>query len=158
MKVETYTIQAIAAHIRDAYGDDDDLVLGMIEGETDADVIVDKLIEAIAYDTTQVNAQKEWETTVKERRQRFERRIKANREAAQAVIEATGVDKWERPLATLSLSRRAPKRFISDEDALPDEFCKFKRQPVMAKINEAEDMPPGVSMDNGGVSLTVRMK
>ena len=149
---------AIADHIRDQFGDDEDLVLGMVEGETDAGEALDTLIEGIAYDTANVAAQKEWESTIAERRKRMENRIKARREAAMAIMDAVDVKKWERPMATLSSTVKKPKRIVQDADLLPDEFCKIERKPIMAEINKADDLPPGVTLDNGGVSLTVRMK
>lgn len=149
---------AIAAHIRDEYGDDEDLVIGMVEGETDVDAILDALIEANARDAAHIAAQKEWEGEIAARRKRMEVRTKARRDGMLAVLEAVGVTKWERPLATLSVRAVSPKRVVQDADALPDEFCKFTRKPDMAAIKDADDMPPGVTMDNGGASLTVRTK
>lgn len=149
---------AIADHVRDTYGDDEDLVLGMVEGETDAGEYLDALIEAHAHDAAMIVAQKEWEAEISTRRRRMETRVKARREAMLAVMQAVDVQKWERPLATLGVSKKAPKRIVSDADALPDEFCRIERKPDMAAIKEADDMPPGVTMDNGGVSLTVRSK
>jgi hypothetical protein len=66
------------------------------------------------------------------------------------------------PEATLSLRTLKPSPKVVDEEAVPDELCKFVRKPDMEKIKEAVDahpeLPPGVIMSNGGASLTVRRK
>ncbi len=150
--------EAIAAHIRDEYGDDEDLILGMVEGETDAGEYLDSLIEANAEDAAFIAAQKAREADLSDRRKRMETRVKARRDAMLAVMDAVNVKKWERPLATLSRRAFAPKPIVTDVDALPDEFCTFTRKPNMAEIKKSDELPAGVEMDNGGVSLTVRTK
>lgn len=150
--------EAIAAHVRDQYGDDEDLVLGMVEGETDAGECLDFMLKLNLADKALIDAQKAHEGEVAERRKRMETRVKARREAMLAILQAIDVKKWERPLATLSCSEKKPKRVVTDADLLPDEFCRIERKPDMAAIKDAKDMPDGVTMDNGGVSLTVRVK
>lgn len=149
---------AISDHIRDTYGDDEDLIAGMVEGETDAGEWLDVLIDANADDATLVDALKAREADMSARRKRIENRVKARREGMKAILDATGLPKWERPLATLSLRNVAPKPVVQDESALPDEFCRITRKPDMAAIKAADELPEGVTMDNGGVSLTVRTK
>lgn len=149
---------AIADHIRDEYGDDEDLILGMVEGETDAAECLDRMIRMNLEDKSLIDAQKALEGEVAGRRKRIETRVKARRDAMLAIMEAIDVKKWERPLATLSCTVKNPKRIVSDFDLLPDEFCRIERKPDMAAIKDAPDMPPGVAMDNGGTSLTVRVK
>lgn len=149
---------AVADHIHAIYGDDDDLVIGMVEGETDAGEVLDALIEANAEDAAMVDAIKAREDDLAERRKRIARRIAARREGMMAILDTVGVKKWERPFATLSLRAIPPKRVVADAEALPDEFCTFTRKPNIAAIKDADDLPPGVTMDNGGTSLTVRTK
>lgn len=151
-------VEAIAAHIRDTYGEDDDLVLGMVEGETDAGELLDTLIEGLSYDKSIIGGIKEWEAALKERRQRMEKRSEARREGIRAILDAAGLSKWERPLATVSVRNVPPKRVVRDVDALPDEFVTIVRKPNMAAIKDAEITPAGCEIDNGDVSLTVRVR
>lgn len=150
--------QAIADHVRALYGDDEDLVLGMVEGETDAGEALDAMLDENTADAALVDALKAREADMAERRKRIEKRVHARREGMKAILDAVGVGKWERPLATLSVRAVKPKPIVTDADALPDEFCKITRRPNMAAIKATDDLPPGVAMDNGGTSLTVRTK
>jgi len=47
---------------------------------------------------------------------------------------------------------------VVDENLLPDELCRITRKPDMAAIKQLETIIPGLAMDNGGTSLTIRRK
>ena len=148
---------AIADFIREQYGDDEDLIIGMVEGETDAGEMLDGLLAANMADAAMADAIKAQEQQLADRRKRVAARVAARREGIRGLLDTIGLKKWERPLATVSLRDVKPKRVVTDEALVPDEFCKITRSPVMAEINKAPDLPPGVTLDNGGVSLTVRV-
>ena len=50
------------------------------------------------------------------------------------------------------------KPVVVDENLLPDELCRVTRKPDMAAIKQLNELIPGVTMDNGGTSLTIRRK
>jgi hypothetical protein len=62
---------------------------------------------------------------------------------------------------SVSLSAKAPKPIIIDESLIPDQFKKVSYSIDKTKINEAVkngETIPGVIMDNGGITLTIRTK
>lgn len=154
-------IEAVAAHLHDALSDDERAYLDTLEGETDLYEWVRRLLERIEDDEGQqtILAEQIADRTV--RKNRASERVKVSREAIQGLLECARLDKLVLPEATISVRDVPPKAIISDEAALPDALCKFKRSPDMAAVKaemEAGRAVPGVTLDNGSVSLTIRRK
>jgi hypothetical protein len=163
MRIDLTKIQvgAVAAMLRDVLTEDEQLYLNTLEGETDLYELVRQLLGAIEEDEGAQAILAEQITARNERKQRAGKRIEANREAIAALLECAQLDKLTLPEATLSLRKVPPKAIVTDEAAVPDEFCRFTRKPDMAAIKagvESGAAVPGVSFDNGGTSLTVRRK
>ncbi len=76
------------------------------------------------------------------------------------VLTVSAAQRLDDEAATLSIRDVAPKAVVTDEAAVPDEYCRIVRKPDMAAIKAGLDTGPidGVSLDNGGVSLTIRRK
>jgi hypothetical protein len=155
-------VKAILTMLRDELGEDpdDQLLLDCLEGETDLFALAHWLLGRIEEDEGVMEALAVQMAARKDRRDRAARRIEAHRTAIMAMMEAGGIDKLPLAEATCSLRRMAPKVIITDESLLPDALCKFTRKPDMAAIKFAAEYGPlpGVSLDNGGVSLTIRRK
>lgn len=130
----------------------------MFEAETDIDAVLMKLVDMERTADAMSDGIQLYIEELEARQQRYGRRKEAARELIQAIMDRADLKKRELPTATLSVSYRKPAPVVVDETALPDEFCKFKRSPDMAKIKEAETLPPGVVMGNGREVLTVRTK
>ena len=84
-------------------------------------------------------------------------RIRALIEQAMLIAELPTA---KRPTATVTVKRTPPKPIIADESLIPSRFYKTPA-PVLDKtaINNAVadgESVPGVTMDNGGISLQVR--
>lgn len=160
MRIDLTVIQvkAIMTMLGDELADDEDLKLDTLEGETDLFELVAKLLERIE------NAEGDRAALVSqiqdrnERKARAEKRIEANRTAIMALMETAQLDKLPLPEATCSLRRIAPKPVVVDESLLPDELCRITRKPDLTAIKQLETIIPGVAMDNGGTSLTIRRK
>lgn len=154
-------VEVVAAMLRDNLADDERAYLDMLEGETDLYEITRHLLNEIEKDKGAHASLTQQIDDRNARRQRASKRIDANREAIMALIQCAGLDKLTLPEATLSVRQVPPKAIVTDEAAVPDEFCKFTRKPDMAAIKagvESGAAVPGVSFDNGGTSLTVRTK
>jgi hypothetical protein len=140
---------------------DPDLLLDMIEGETDLLETVDALLLAELADAAGIEALDGAIGVLKGRQQRLEARQATRRALLEQALMLLERKKLERPTATISLTERAPAVRVDDESAIPARF--FVNKPTLDKkaLNEAvkagEDVP-GVSMSNGSVSLTVRRK
>lgn len=161
MRVDLTQIQvrAVVTMLRGSLGEepDDQLLLDMLEGETDLMEISRRILNAIEEEegsravlTDQMDARKL-------RRDRCDARIKAHREAIAALMDAASLDKLPLPEATVTLRKNQPKRIVNDLERLPDEYCTFTRKPDLAAIKEAGDIP-GTTLDNGSISLTIRRK
>lgn len=151
-------VERIVLNLRDVFDEDEQLRLDTLEGETDLFELAKRLLDDMERDEGDKAALTEQMDVRKVRRDRCDARIKARREALSGLMECAGVDKLPLPEATLTLRKMAPKAVVTNPDALPDEFCTFTRKPNLAAIKEADAMPEGVAMDNGGLSLTVRRK
>lgn len=138
--------------------EDEILRADTFEAETNFNAILEKLVGMAGDAGAMVEAIKVRSSALHDRRKRFERREEAMRIMIQKIMERGDLKKLTLPEATLSLSFRKPSIIVTDETALPDEFCRFVRLPDMKKINEAATLPAGCSMSNGKTVLAVRTK
>jgi hypothetical protein len=141
--------------------EDEVLRLDMIEGSTDLVDFVRRLersrqeasalTEAIAMNVDALRA----------RAARFERREQAIRDLMFRMLELAHLKKLEMPEATVSVRVGVPKVIVTDEAALPDEFCRIKREPDKGKIKAAlaELKPvPGATLSNAEDTIAIRVK
>lgn len=163
MRLDLTKIQvaAVAAMLRDELSDDERAYLDTLEGETDLYEWARRLLDNIEADEGHQRALSDQIADRQARKARAEARVKANRGALMALLDCAKLDKLTLSEATLSVRRVPPKAIVTDEAAVPDDFCKFTRKPDMAAIKagvESGATVPGVSFDDGGTSLTIRRK
>lgn len=151
-------VEHVLLNLRDAIGDDEQLRLDTLEGETDLFELTGRLLDHIENDEGDKAKLASQIDDRQARKVRCEGRIKAQREAIQMLMETAGVDKLPLPEATVSLRKVAPKLIVTDADALPDAFVSIVRKPDFAAIRAADCPVPGASLDNGGSSITIRRK
>jgi len=156
--ITTETAAALAAHIRDEFPGDDELLADMLEAETEAADWLDRLIDHEAEDEAMMEAISLRIKDLQDRKARVGRRKEPRRALMMALLDAAGLSKWERPLATVSIGAKSPKPIVTNEAALPNAFWRVKCEPDMTAIRKAETLPPGCEMDNGGRTLTLRTK
>jgi hypothetical protein len=147
--------------LRAAYpeiAEDDILRADMLEAETDFHSLLAKLVSLSGDAASMAEAIKLRNADLAARKTRYERQEEGIRSLIQSLMERADLTKVTLPEATLSVSFRKPAPVVVDESALPDEFCKLKRLPDIAKIKEAPELPPGCVMGNGKTILTVRTK
>jgi len=156
-----FDIRAVADYVRTIDPDDGQLLADMIEAETDADALLDMLIERDATCQDHVAAIAEREKALRERKSRFKASLETGRTAMLKVLEAAQARKIERPEATVSISRVAPKVIGDDVLALPAEY---HRATVTADRSAVKDALlggatiPGWHMSNGSETVTVRRR
>jgi hypothetical protein len=154
-------VSAVAAMLRDELQEDERLYLDTLEGETDLYELTRHLLNQIEQDEGVQAVLAAQIDDRAARKKRAEERVKSQRTAIMALMECANLDKLALPEATLSIRKVSPKPIVTDEAAVPDDFCKFTRKPDMAAIKagvEAGAAVPGVSFDNGGTSITIRRK
>lgn len=142
--------------------DDDTLRADMIEGETRAFDLLDRLVSE-AQDAAALSAGiKGLLESLGKRKAAAERREEAMRALALRIMEAAKLDKVVLPRGTLFTRRLAPTVRLLDEKLIPDEFWRVKREvdkaALKAALQNANGFPiPGAELTNGGVGLTIRI-
>lgn len=151
-------VHSVMTMLGDELADDETLKLDTLEGETDLFELCRKLLDNIENAEGEIDVLTAQMAARKERRDRAATRIEAHRRAIMALMECAQLDKLPLPEATCSLRKLAPKAIVTDAALLPDALCKIERKPDMAAIRACPDVAglPGIALDNGGTSLTIR--
>jgi len=153
-------LEALAHHLS---GDDEDLKLDMLEGSTDLNEIVSRLLAANEDDEGTIAALDVQVDVRAARKERLQNRIEARKKAIASLMDCAAITKLPLPEATLSLRTLQPRPKVVDADALPSDFVNVVevRKPNLEAIKDAVESGetiPGVVMTNGSTSLTVRRK
>ncbi|UYQ71009.1 siphovirus Gp157 family protein [Pelagibacterium flavum] len=145
--------------------DDAELIADAIEGETGLlEAIEAALSEMDECDVLSEGLKAKIETFTARKRSVDERkkRVKALIEQAMLTTEQTSL---RLPSATLTIRKNAPGLVIKDESQIPSKFFIEQERPApkldkaaLAEALKADEKIPGVTLDNGSVSLSVRSK
>lgn len=141
--------------------EDESLRSDMIEGETSAYDALTSLVRRIGEAEAMAEGIATYCASLKERKQRLERRAEALRAGILRLMTAADMRKAELAIATLSRTRTAPKVIITDESIIPEDCWRVKSEPDLAIIRDrlrAVGDVPGAVLGNGSESLTIRVK
>jgi hypothetical protein len=141
-------------------GEDVQLLLDMIEGETSFCEALDKLLLAIAEDQALEGGALQAAEALTARAERFARRAETARALIEQAMLVADLPKLERPTATLSLVRRPPKLDVAEEADIPAEFWKLgdpklDKKALLAALKDGRTVP-GACLSNCPPSLTIR--
>ena len=101
-------------------GEEDwDLLVDMIDGETDVDKFVGKMIEIIQYDESNVEGLKIYQRKLADRRKRIEERVKRIRTLLASVVTEMPGRVYRHSLAHVGVFDVDPKIIITDESSIP---------------------------------------
>lgn len=160
IKRETEAAKLLLASLRDiGHGDDDELIVDAIEGETNLLEVIDNALLQIASDEAGIEALAEVEKKIAARKERFKRRVDLSKAALLVALQVIEKRKIERPLATISVRAVAPNAIITDETLIPREFWKIPDPKIDKKALLAamkDDSIPGAELSNGGETIAVR--
>lgn len=160
LRIQGEAARSLLANIRDVIGDDEEMALVAVEGETG-------LIEAIAAGVdriSELNAHCEaleiQMKTLGERRSRFEDQALRIKTALHVAMGQAELRKLELPQATLSIRALPPKTEITDEALIPSKFWKSQdpkmdRKAVLDAL-KAKEHVPGATLSNGGETLAIK--
>lgn len=144
------------------YPDIDEATLAdTLEGSSMLPDVIARLIRTARERDAHAEALKSMISDMQERKARFERGADRIRDMVLALMDAAGMKKHEEPDFTVSLRNNPPKVIISDEAELPDRYFKISRIPILTDIRsdlKNNIVIPGVSLSNGGVGLSLRVK
>lgn len=141
--------------------EDETLRADTLEGATDINGILAKLVQEREAAYGMAEGVKVPVDDLRQRKARLERRGDGYGEAIERVMNAAGLSKVILPNATLSISNAPPSVTVADEQAIPDQFWRVKREIDKPAINaavKAGEEIPGVAVSNGATRLTVRVK
>ena len=142
-------------------GEDEALRADTLEGATDINDILSKLVRERSAAYAMAEGVKVPVEDLRQRKARLERRGDGYGEAIEKVMAAAALSKVTLPDATISVSQAAPSVVVADESAIPERFIRTKREIDKAAINaavKAGEEIPGVTVSNGGSRLTIRLK
>jgi hypothetical protein len=134
MHKELAAAAALKHQLAEAFGDEPDLVLlrDTVEGETDLDGAIDKVLEQMALDVANIQGLEKFETTMAARRKRIGDRVETMRSMLLNALDILEEKRIERPIALLTMKNLPPKLLVTDEAAIPTVFFK-QPDPVLSK-------------------------
>ena len=158
----TFSLKAHIARLRAShpeFDEDEALLLDTLEGETTFSDAMSAIVESIREREAQADACKSRKAEVDKRRARHEGAVESLRGLALTLLQTAGLDNLRLDDGTmLRVSAVAPKPIITDAASVPQELCKIEPSltAIRAYIAAGNDLPEGVGMSNGGVSLQIR--
>lgn len=128
-------IQAEISHLRAICGEeDDDLLADMIEGDTDIDSFIGKMVEIIQIDEAYCEGLKIYQQKLAGRKKRLEERSKRLRTLLASVITELPGRNYRHALAHVRAFDVDPRIIVTDESAIPSIYWV----PQDPKLNEPE--------------------
>lgn len=153
-----------AVEIKNALREHDDpqLILDMIEGETDLAEACCAVLEETIEDETLLAGVEATIKLMQERKSRLERSIETRRNIILMAMEKAGLGTIKGALATLSVRETPSKVVVGEEGLIPARFWKpsdpkLDKAALKAAL-DAKEQVPGASLSNGGVSLSIRVR
>jgi len=129
--------------------EDHELLLGVIEGQSEIFELLDKIVEWSIAD-------KKLAELARERARRIEARSDRAREIATRIVEALGVSPLERPVYTASITYPR-KPIVTNADELPKEYIRESADMIaIGKALRAGEQIPGAELKNPAPQLTIR--
>lgn len=145
------------------YPDADEVCLAdTLEGLTTLHEKVTALIRSQQDDRPMIDGLKARIGEMQERLKRFETRVDIKKDLIRVVMERAGIKKIEEPDFTASIRPKAPCVMIINESNVPEDYWrpqppKLDKQLLLRDLKKS--MPvPGAVLDNGGSSLSVRVR
>jgi hypothetical protein len=159
LRREADAAKALISAIRADY-DDADLVHDATEGETSLMEAIDAALAEIDECEVIVAGCKAQSEVLMGRAHKFSQRKDRVRALIEQAMLIADLPTAKRPTATVTVKRTPPKPIIADESIIPARFFKspppvLDKVSINAAVKDGETIP-GVTFDNGGVSLQIR--
>jgi hypothetical protein len=153
-----------AAEIRKALQEQDDpqLILDMIEGETDLNEAVAVIYEEMVDDIAMAAGIEAFSKTLTERHSRLLKGIETRRGLILMAMDRAGMETIKTPLATITVRDTPKTAVITDEAMIPAQFWKpqdpkLDKKALTDALKDGAEVP-GATLSNGGITLSVRTK
>lgn len=142
-----------------AIAEDDELLIDTLEGETDFNRVIDALLYRLSEAQAMQEAIKAQIDQLIDRKARYASKEATHKSAIQDLLNAAGLRKLERPVATITMSKGRQKVNILDVDELPQGYFTTVRKADAKAIKSAIDAGeqiPGAELATGDDYLTIR--
>jgi hypothetical protein len=181
---EAQAVAALRESLAAVDAEDEALLLDTVEGETSLFEAIDLILERIVGNQAMVDGMKAAEDRLAARRQRYEKRVETDRTLIEQALALAELQKVERPLATLSMSKRTPSLVVLEEADIPADYFKAAdpkldrkalTDALKARAKALDDLPeapearaaalaalppeiPGATLSNAAPILTARFQ
>jgi Siphovirus Gp157 len=129
------------------------------EGVRHPEDLLSRLTDALVWTIRRKEEADALRVQMRDRRDRYLAREDAFRATIQSLMEALEKSKHRTALASLSIREARPGVRVTDANALPDEYVKIIRQPLLELIHDHIDngvIIPGAELSNPALVLYVR--
>ena len=160
LQIQGEAARSLLANIRDVIGDDDEMIVTAVEGETSLIEAISAGVDRIAELEAHCEALDTHAKAITERRSRFEAQASRIKAAIHVAMGQAELRKLELPQATLSVRAVQPKVDVIDESSIPAKFWKpqepkLDRRAVLDALKSKERVP-GAMLSNGGETLAIK--
>jgi hypothetical protein len=146
--------------IADLAAGDEDFIRDTLEGETDLDALVSKLVASIGEDEALAEGLKAHREVLDTRGKRFEDRAASKRVLLVKALEIAGRPTIETPAGTVSLRPVSAKAVQTEPADIPAEFWKPQPPKVDARALlealKAGRSVPGAVLSNGSTTISIK--
>ena len=152
-------IRSVQRDYADALEGDEDLLEGLLEGETTLHEVATKLVLMRMEADASAKATSDIIDKLQERGERYARKSMAMKRLLIMLMESSGQTRLELPVGTIYFMSPRSKVIIDDEDQLPQGYFAIEKKPNKAAIAASIDLGetvPGAHMETGEKSLTIR--
>lgn len=151
---------ALLANIRDVIGDDEEMALVAVEGETGLIEAIGAAVNRIAELNAHCEALEAQGKALADRRSRFEAQAERIKAAVLVAMGQAELRRLELPQATLSIRAVPPKADVIDEALIPSKFWKQPEpkldKTALTKALKDKEVVPGAVLSNGGETLAIK--
>ena len=141
---------------------DEETLLDTLEGITDLHEMIAEVVRSRQDDLTYIAAVRARISDMQERLARLDQRADKKKEIVTSVLERAGIKKITEADFTLTLRSTNPPLVVIEEKQIPEEFwkpqpAKLDRQGLISALKSGRGVS-GVTLGNGGVTISVRTK
>ena len=162
--VDAQNVKAAIADLLAAYpelAEDDDLMLDMLEGETDLHAVLARALDTKLEADTMAAAIHQRIENLEARKSRCQSQATAMKRLIKSIMESANQTKITLPEASLSIRDGQMSVNVYDVNALPQGFYKTERKADKTALKPAlmaGETIPGAELAQGDTSLTIRLK
>ncbi len=141
---------------------DEETLLDTLEGITDLHEMIAEVVRSRQDDLAYITAVRARISDMQERLARLDQRADKKKEIVTSVLERAGIKKITEADFTLTLRSTTPPLVVIEEKQIPEEFwkpqpAKLDRQGLISALKSGREVS-GVTLGNGGVTISVRTK